>query len=169
MFCLNCLQTISRIAGQSEESRVELSQTHVAFATDLIIGTTAFLHIALNPEEEESRQRAAARCLVESIKLFAVSANLSQEWALTVARSIDFITELGRVMLERQTLAQRTLGGATDQTQNDDENSDDKVEPEELLCLVLAILTEALLVDPNAPAAIHSAGKRALGRPTERI
>lgn len=160
VFCLNCLQATSRIAGQSDEARLELSRTHVAFATDLIDGTTAFLDIALSTVEEETRQRTAAQCLVESIKLFAVSANLSPEWALTVAPSAEFVTALGSIMLERQTLADKAANTAKDPAgAGDVGGSDDVVEPVELLCLVLAILTEALLVDPKAPAAIQAAGE----------
>ncbi|ORY32814.1 hypothetical protein BCR39DRAFT_521738 [Naematelia encephala] len=170
---LLCLRIISSAVLYLPVERDWLADRSEDFGTALVGCLIVSTEVALSGGEAA---QTAAECSIESLKILANLANLSQTWAGAIISSAGGITSVFRLILHRDILISRLQvkdeGDHVDETQTtevEDVNLDlgDNASSDEIRSLCLAIMTSAIVADVSSANDISSLklARECIGRP----
>ncbi|KAK4690015.1 hypothetical protein P7C73_g86, partial [Tremellales sp. Uapishka_1] len=149
---LQCLQIFSALLVDAPEEPSSSLETRDELATDIlsvVIGSSALLsetsefgerHFCPQSRQAEIEEVLAIVTSIESLEILANMSNLSYKWANKIASVDGAITVLGRILLQRERYISSIAQAQTAETKKSGPLTSDG-----LLCLVLALLTTAIL------------------------
>ncbi|WVQ80829.1 hypothetical protein IAT38_002936 [Cryptococcus sp. DSM 104549] len=153
----SCLQVVPSIMAKSHEGREMLIEHHRETVQDLVNTAIISTNAALSTEGRGSLQ--ASKCSIHTVQLLANLANLSSEWAVAIIKADGSLTCIARLVLHRDAITAASRRGSREgsvgslETEVDDEDagqekgasSGKEMSKQEFLCLLLALLTTAVL------------------------
>lgn len=152
----------------SLEDRHDLAQHHTGVPQAVLQALVALVSSTLDDSTQPAASKGesprddfadhpAAKGVLSCLRIFANMSNISPDWSRQIPLTEGVVTALARVIMYRETISS-SIGSASDQSVGITEGT----EAGELLCLVLAIVTSAVLVDERVGLVLASLGTQLL-------
>jgi hypothetical protein len=162
----NGLTVVDYMITASHEDRHDLAQHHAGVPQAVLEALIALTSAALGDTDQEQSGKgelltsgitnsAVGLSVISCLRIFANMSNVSPTWSETIQTTNGSLMALARIIVHRETIA--IIGvGAMDEKVSE---TVDSIQEGELLCLVLAIVTSAVLFEDQLASALASLGK----------
>lgn len=158
----NSLAVVDYMITASSEDRHDLAQHHASVPRAVLQALVALTSASLDDSASEKGEYyaddrandSAALGIISCLKIFANMSNVSPAWSRDIQSTEGSLTALARTVIHRESIASN-LGTMNEKSPE----ADDSPDGGEILCLVLAIVTSAVLVEEQLASVLASLGK----------